>query len=85
MIEQIEIVKGGGSALYGGGAVAGTINMMTRRPGFNKTKVTYSGNSFFGVYDQQVGVVSEVISKDNYSGFYVYGSTRNRNAYDRNG
>jgi outer membrane receptor for ferrienterochelin and colicins len=85
MIEQIEIVKGGGSALYGGGAVAGTINMMTRRPGFNRTKITYSGNSFDGIYDQQTGVISEVISADNNAGFFVYGSTRNRNAYDRNG
>ncbi len=85
MIEQIEIVKGGGSALYGGGAVAGTINMMTKRPGFNKTKISYTGNSFGGIYDQQLGVISEIVSQDNKAGFYVYGSTRNRNAYDRNG
>ncbi|HPN39151.1 MAG TPA: TonB-dependent receptor, partial [Melioribacteraceae bacterium] len=85
MIEQIEIVKGGGSALYGGGAVAGTINMMTKRPGFNKTKISYTGNSFEGIYDQQLGLISEIISQNNKAGFYVYGSTRNRNAYDRNG
>ena len=85
MIEQIEIVKGGGSALYGGGAVAGTINMMTRRPAFNSTKISYSGNSADGAYDHQVGALAEVISHDNHSGFYVYGSTRNRDSYDRNG
>jgi len=85
MIEQIEIVKGGGSALYGAGAVAGTINFMTRRPAFNGTKISYSGNSADGAYDQQVGAIAEIISDDNNIGFYIYGSTRDRDAYDRNG
>ncbi len=31
-IDRIEIVKGAGSALYGAGAVAGAINIVTRRP-----------------------------------------------------
>ncbi|MFH0736516.1 MAG: TonB-dependent receptor [bacterium] len=85
MIEQIEIVKGGGSSLYGGGAVAGTINMMTRRPAFNSTQISYSGSSADGAYDQRVGALAEIISTNNNSGFYVYGSTRSRNEYDRNG
>ncbi|MFH1195981.1 MAG: TonB-dependent receptor [bacterium] len=85
MIEQIEIVKGGGSSLYGGGAVAGTINMMTRRPYTDRTKISYNGNSADGSYDQQVGAIAENISDEEDSGFYVYGSTRNRDSYDRNG
>jgi len=85
MIEQIEIVKGGGSALYGGGAVAGTINMMTRRPAFNRTRVGYSGSSAHGSYDQQIGAVAEIVNDDNTAGFFVFGSTRNRDPYDRNG
>lgn len=85
MIEQIEIVKGGGSSLYGGGAVAGTINMMTRRPAFNNTKVSYNGSSIDGSYDQQLGAFAEIVSDDNRTGFYIYGSTRNRESYDRNG
>ena len=32
MIERIEVVRGGGSALYGSNAVAGTINLITRDP-----------------------------------------------------
>jgi outer membrane receptor for ferrienterochelin and colicins len=85
MIEQIEIVKGGGSALYGGGAIAGTINMMTRRPYADRTKISYSGSSADGTYDQQVSAIAEIVSEDNNAGFYVYGSTRDRNDYDRNG
>ncbi|MCK4236354.1 MAG: TonB-dependent receptor, partial [Candidatus Krumholzibacteria bacterium] len=32
-IEQIEVVKGAGSALYGAKAIAGVINIITRKPG----------------------------------------------------
>lgn len=39
MIERIEIVKGGGSALYGPGAVAGVVNVFPRVP-------THTGGSF---------------------------------------
>ena len=37
MLDRIEIVKGGGSALYGGNAVAGVINILTKEPAENKT------------------------------------------------
>ncbi len=84
MIEQIEIVKGGGSSLYGGGAVAGTINMMTKRPAFSSTRVGYDGSSANGSYDQQIGAVAEMVNDDNTAGFFVFGSTRNRDAYDHN-
>lgn len=33
-IDKIEVVKGAGSALYGSGAVAGAINIVTKAPGF---------------------------------------------------
>lgn len=33
MIERIEVVKGGGSALYGPGAVGGVVNVIPREPG----------------------------------------------------
>lgn len=84
MIEQIEIVKGGGSSLYGGGAVAGTINMMTKRPAFNNTRVGYDGSSANGSYDHQIGAVAEMVNDNNTAGFFIFGSTRNRDSYDHN-
>jgi outer membrane receptor for ferrienterochelin and colicins len=33
-IDKIEVVKGAGSALYGSGAVAGAINIVTKEPGY---------------------------------------------------
>jgi iron complex outermembrane recepter protein len=37
-IERIEIVRGGGAVLYGGGASGGTINIITRRPKAGETR-----------------------------------------------
>ena len=85
MIDQIEIVKGGGSALYGGDAIAGTVNMMTRRPVIDHVRFKYQGISIDGEYDQKVGAVAEMVNDEGTSGAYLFASTRKRNPYDRNG
>ena len=47
MIERIEIVKGGGSALYGSGSVGGVVNVISREPtrpgGLFETRVDATG------------------------------------------
>lgn len=47
MIERIEIVKGGGSALYGSGSVGGVVNIISREParrgGLFETRVDVMG------------------------------------------
>lgn len=84
MIDQIEIVKGGGSSLYGGGAVAGIINLRTRRPAMNRVKLKYLGNSIDGEMDQQVGTMAELVNENGTAGAYIFGSVRERNPYDYN-
>jgi outer membrane receptor for ferrienterochelin and colicins len=84
MVDQIEIVKGGGSSLYGGGAVAGVINMITRRPMLNQARIKYQNNSSAGKLDQHLGAVAETITEKGTSGAYVFGSFRKRNPYDHN-
>ncbi|GAB1371255.1 hypothetical protein MASR1M45_13170 [Candidatus Kapaibacterium sp.] len=32
MIDRVEVVRGGGSSLYGGNAIGGVINIITKRP-----------------------------------------------------
>jgi len=85
MVDQIEIVKGGGSSLYGGGAIAGVINMITKRPDQNKVRIKYLGNSISGKLEQNIGVVAERVNKSGTSGTYVFGSFRERTPYDHNG
>ena len=84
MVDQIEVVKGGGSSLYGGGAVAGVINMITRRPLLNQVRIKYQNYSVSGEMDQHVGAVAETVFKKGTSGAYVFGSFRKRNPYDHN-
>ncbi len=84
MVDQIEVVKGGGSSLYGGGAVAGVINMITRRPLLNQVRIKYQNNSTGGKMDHHVGAVAETVFKEGTSGAYVFGSYRKRNPYDHN-
>ena len=47
-IEQIEVVKGAGSALYGAKAIAGVINIITRKPGMGPSLQL---SSSFGSHD----------------------------------
>ncbi len=84
MVDQIEVVKGGGSSLYGGGAVAGVINMITRRPLLNQVRIKYQNHTTGGELDQHVGAVAETVFKEGNSGAYVFGSFRKRNPYDHN-
>ena len=40
MIERVEVVRGGGSALFGSNAIAGTINIITKEPLNNSFKIS---------------------------------------------
>jgi outer membrane receptor for ferrienterochelin and colicins len=84
MIDHIEIVKGGGSSLYGGGAVAGVINMITRKPILNQTRIKYLGNSINGKMDQHIGVIAEKVNDEGTAGTYIFASYRDRTPYDYN-
>jgi len=48
-IERIEVVKGSGSVLYGSGAMAGTINIITKRP--KRDKVDLKATAGYGTQD----------------------------------
>jgi iron complex outermembrane receptor protein len=52
-IERIEIVRGGGSVLYGEGATAGVINIITRSPPPGTRELTLRGS--VGSYDTREG------------------------------
>ncbi len=53
-IEKIEVVKGPNSALYGNNAMAGTINIRTKKP---KTGTSALAKTFAGSYDTYGGFV----------------------------
>ena len=85
MIERVEVVRGGGSALFGANAVGGTINVITRDPVSNSFQATSTMNCMEGgTWEQYMGANASLVSSDNTYGLALYESYRNRNAYDRN-
>ena len=86
MIERVEVVRGGGSALFGANAVGGTINVITKDPVSNSFKVSTNMSNMNGdAWEQYMGANASLVSKDNSYGIAVYESYRNRNAYDHDG
>ena len=86
MIERIEVVRSGGSALYGSSAIAGTINVITKDPIIN----TWEAASNFAVVDQDaldrtLTLNTSIVTDDFSSGISLFGIYRNRQSYDANG
>ncbi len=93
MIERIEVIRGGGSALYGSNAIAGTINLILKDPihntyefgidgGANGVGIDGSGDP---ASDYSVNANASVVSDDNKSGLAVYGFYRDKDPFDANG
>lgn len=83
MIERVEVVRGGGSALFGANAVGGTINIITKDPVNNSFQVSSTLSNMNGkVWEQYMGANASLVSKDNTYGIALYQSYRNRNPYD---
>jgi iron complex outermembrane recepter protein len=56
-IERIEILRGSGAVLYGGGATGGTINIITKAPRRGERSATlYGGVGSFATYDARAGL-----------------------------
>ena len=77
-LQQVEVIKGSASTLYGGGAIAGLINLVTRKPGehpeldimLNQTSA--SGTTLNGFYAQRLEK----------TGLSLYTSANRQSAYD---
>jgi len=54
-VQKLEVIKGAGSALYGGNAMGGIINIVTRRPG---EKLSVSASLEYGTYNTAGGRVN---------------------------
>jgi len=91
MIERVEIVKGGGSSLYGGSAVAGVINVITKKPSENFGNITLETQfipSESGVdglsKGLRLGGDAGLVTKDKKAALFVYGGGPARQPWDEN-
>lgn len=86
MIERVEVVRGGGSALFGANAVGGTINIITKDPVSNSFQVATTMSNMNGKsWEQYMGGNVSLVAKDNSYGIALYETYRNRNPYDADG
>jgi len=86
MVERIEVVRGGASALYGSSAIGGTVNIITKLPQRNSYEVT-SNNTIIGndALDYNVNATLTALSQKRNAGMAMYAFHRDRDAYDHNG
>jgi outer membrane receptor for ferrienterochelin and colicins len=89
MIERVEIMRGGGSAMYGSNAIAGTVNLITKDPISN----TFSIESSYGLTgpsyaspspDFNLNMNGSYVSDNYKTGFSLFGFYRNRQPFDAN-
>lgn len=86
MVDRIEVVRGGGSALYGSSAIGGTVNVITKIPSTNDYDVSISTQSINGEAMDNVlnGSINMVTRKRN-AGAVLFVNRRYREAYDHPG
>ena len=87
MIERVEVIRGGGSALVGASAIGGTINIITKEPLRDWAEIGHSLLSVGcgGAYDNNTTVNASLVSRNGKAGIYVYGQNRYRSDYDHDG
>ena len=93
MIDRIEVVRGGGSSLYGSSAVGGTVNVITKIPKKNGYELNYNyqsprfrdRNVNSQTNDNQLLGNATIVSKNENSGISFFLNKRQRDFYDHNG
>jgi len=86
MVERIEVVRGGGSALYGSSAIGGTVNVITRIPKESSYDVSFTSSLINGdTWDNIFSGNINMLTHKNNAGAAVYINRRMRQAYDHNG
>ncbi len=84
MIERVEVIRGGGSALFGSSAIGGVVNIITKEP--LRSSVTLSNTTNFlkgGTSDVTTSLNASYVTDDNKAGVYLFGMLRDRGGYDR--
>ena len=87
MIERVEVMRGGGSALFGSSVVGGTINIITKDPVANSAQIAHNLTSIgpSGALDNNTTLNASLVTDNSKAGIFIYGQSRNRDGYDHNG
>ncbi len=85
MVERIEIVKGGGSALYGSGSVGGVVNVIPREPSRSGGAVSVQTQAIDGRGNPSVDGVVDWVAADRTRLLSAYGQADRLRAVDLSG
>lgn len=86
MIERVEVVRGGSSALYGSSSIGGVVNIITKEPVRNSFTLSNSTGIFGrGQTDVNTSLNGSFVTDDNKAGVYLFAVANDRDPYDRNG
>ena len=85
MLNRVEVVKGGGSALYGGNAVSGVVNVLTKEPQRNHTSLRLHQEANHGEPYTNLGFQNSLVSKNGNSKGFFFANYKRRQPVDLNG
>ena len=87
MVDRVEVMRGGGSALFGSSAIAGTINIITKEPVRNSSAISHTTTSIngSGAFHNTTDINASIVSEDNKLGLAVFGQNTSKDAWDANG
>lgn len=84
MVDRIEVVKGGGSAIYGPGAVGGVVNIISHIPSRSGINLYASSEWMSGTPVQSFGTIADWVSESRNSFITAYTQADNSNPMDLN-
>ncbi|MCP4152643.1 MAG: TonB-dependent receptor plug domain-containing protein, partial [bacterium] len=85
MIEKLEVVKGGGSALYGGNAVAGVVNVVTKDPANSGSRIALTQESISSKPNTSLNLNRDFVSKSQNTVLSLFTNYQKRDHADYNG
>ncbi|MBO5418846.1 MAG: TonB-dependent receptor [Bacteroidales bacterium] len=87
MVDRVEVMRGGGSALFGSSAIAGTINIITKEPVRNSSSISHTTTSLGGspIFHNTTDINASIVSEDNKYGLAVFGQSTSKDGWDANG
>ena len=86
MVDRVEVMRGGGSALFGSSAIAGTINIITKEPIRNSSSISHNTTLInSSTLHNTTDINASIVSDDNKFGIAVFGQNTAKDGWDANG